>query len=238
MKKYLFFITLFVYLFFAGKFQYQFSVTKTNYFILLSDAFLNGQSHLRLIPQYLRDLSLYNGKYYLYWPPLPAVLYLPIVALFGTNISDIFLLSITASVVPLLLFLSLEELKKSKIVILERKQILLLSLFLAFGTCFFSISILGTVWFTSQVVTLLVFALALLFAIRFFNYDNKIDFILGSIFFALLVWTRFTVLFSSPLFLYIYSYKRKKMVLPFLSFLFFSVLILGLYNQTRFGSFF
>jgi hypothetical protein len=67
-----------------------------NYFNLLTDAFLHGQLHLLEKPdpkllelpnpynpfanQYLiiHDMSLYEGKYYLYWGPTPAlVLFLP-----------------------------------------------------------------------------------------------------------------------------------------------------------------
>ena len=67
------------------------------FFNYLADAFLNGQLHLRLVPPNAIDLSLFEGDYYLYWPPLPAVLLMPFVALFGVRFSDItFTLGIAA----------------------------------------------------------------------------------------------------------------------------------------------
>ena len=67
-----------------------FGVTPTAYFNYLADSFLHGQLHLRLLPSSLHDLSFFDGRYYLYWPPMPAVVLMPFVAIFGVNFSDIF----------------------------------------------------------------------------------------------------------------------------------------------------
>src|SRR3712207_3909195 len=53
------------------------SPTADAYFNYLADAFLHGQLHLRLLPPDLHDLALFQGRYYLYWPPLPAILLMP-----------------------------------------------------------------------------------------------------------------------------------------------------------------
>jgi hypothetical protein len=63
--------------------------TPGNYYSYLADAFIHGQLNLRLQPSELLDLSFYQGKIYLYWPPLPAVLSIPIVLIFGVNFSDV-----------------------------------------------------------------------------------------------------------------------------------------------------
>src|SRR5688572_16233902 len=60
-----------------------FRVTETAYFNFLADSFLHGQLHLRLMPETLHDISFFNGKYYLYWPPMPAIVLMPFVAVFG-----------------------------------------------------------------------------------------------------------------------------------------------------------
>src|SRR5688572_1999527 len=67
-----------------------FGVTDTAYFNYLADSFLHGQLHLRLLPPSLHDLSFFQGKHYLYWPPMPAIVLMPFVAIFGVNFSDIF----------------------------------------------------------------------------------------------------------------------------------------------------
>src|SRR3984893_16414151 len=71
-------------------------VYTTNYYDMLADAFLHGQTHLLVEPDprllelpdpydpianmryRLHDLSLYQGKYYLYWGPVPGLLLAPV----------------------------------------------------------------------------------------------------------------------------------------------------------------
>ena len=59
------------------------------YYNYLADALLHGQIDLRVLPPTTADLSLFHGRYYLYWPPLPAILLMPFVALFGVHFSDV-----------------------------------------------------------------------------------------------------------------------------------------------------
>jgi hypothetical protein len=81
----------------------------TNYYSLLADAFLHGQTSLRDGPSpqllalpdpydpsqnqnfRLHDMSLYRGKYFLYWGPVPAILECPLVLLFQRPIGDQYL---------------------------------------------------------------------------------------------------------------------------------------------------
>src|SRR5690349_3886952 len=90
-----------------------FGVSPTAYFNYLADSFLHGQLHLRLLPLVRQDLSFYDGDYYLYWPPLPAIVLMPFVAVFGVNFSDVFFTILVASVnvgvVALLLRAAREE---------------------------------------------------------------------------------------------------------------------------------
>ena len=58
-----------------------------HYYNYLADAFLHGQLPLRLLPPTTQDLSFYQGQYYLYWGPLPAIILMPFVALFGVGFS-------------------------------------------------------------------------------------------------------------------------------------------------------
>ena len=51
------------------------------YYAYLADAFLHGQTSLRLGPPDLHDLSVVDGRVYLYWGPFPALVFLPFVAL-------------------------------------------------------------------------------------------------------------------------------------------------------------
>lgn len=65
----------------------QFSpATPSFHFVDLASAFLKGQLHLNEpIRDSVGDTSLFQGKYYVYFSPLPAILLMPFVALFGRN---------------------------------------------------------------------------------------------------------------------------------------------------------
>lgn len=83
----------------------------THYYSLLADAFGKGQLHVDVDPgqallntedpyssedrpgfgEDVWDLSLYKGKLYLYWGPIPALLLTPVQLLLGTSIRDMYL---------------------------------------------------------------------------------------------------------------------------------------------------
>ncbi len=58
------------------------------YFSYLADGFLHGQLAATPMPFDALDLINYRGQLYLYWPPFPALLFLPLVAAFGPGVSD------------------------------------------------------------------------------------------------------------------------------------------------------
>ena len=78
----------------------------SNFYGLLGDAFLSGQTYLKITPSpqllaladpydphanapyLLWDASLYNGKYYLYFGPGPALIWAAAKAIFGVSLSD------------------------------------------------------------------------------------------------------------------------------------------------------
>src|SRR5207302_10248522 len=54
----------------------------SQHFIYLADGWLHGHLYLHNIPPDTQDYTLHNGHWYVAFPPLPAVLLLPIVASF------------------------------------------------------------------------------------------------------------------------------------------------------------
>ena len=132
----------------------------------LADAFLHGQLSLRLLPPSLHDLSLFDGRYYLYWSPMPAILLLPFVAVFGVSFSDIlFTLGVGALNVALVARL-LREACSRRVLDLSEAQRGWLVLFFVAGTVHVTLAPLGRVWFTSQLVGFMCVALAYLAALR------------------------------------------------------------------------
>lgn len=55
------------------------------YFVPLADAFLHGRLNVLEHPSWLDELILWNNHYYVVLPPMPAILLMPIVALFGNT---------------------------------------------------------------------------------------------------------------------------------------------------------
>ncbi len=243
----IFAFVLFVYLLFAGRFQFKFPVTIYNYFSYLAEAFLHGSLSFVSSPPYLNDLTVFNGKVYMYWGPSTVLPILPFVTLFGKNISDVLYTAIIASFNPLILFLVLEQLNKLKLVILSNHQKIFLSLFFAFGTVHFYLSTNGSVWFTSQVISILFFLLSLYFITFFVHSTSITKLILASVFFGFAVISRELLMFNIPIFLtFIFiSYlqnKNKIYLIQNLSiFTLVFIFIFGLnsyYNYLRFGSYF
>ena len=140
-------------------------VSPFSYYNYLADAFLHGQLHLRLIPPTTHDLSPFGGRYYLYWAPLPAILLMPFVALFGMQFSDIVFTIGIAALNVLLVALLLRYACREGVVRLSRLQRGLLVVFFALGTVHVTLAPYGRVWFTGQLVGFFCVALAYLAAI-------------------------------------------------------------------------
>jgi hypothetical protein len=125
-----------------------------NYYSYLADAFLHGQFHLRLLPNTTHDLVYFQGKYFLYWPPFPAVMIMPLVLLFGIGFSDVTMtICLGAANVFLAAFL-LKRLVETGFLSLSPLQRGILVFTFAFGTPFTTQTSLGHVWATGQLWTL------------------------------------------------------------------------------------
>lgn len=141
------------------------NATESAYFNYLADAFLHGQLYLRDVPASTRDLSFFGGHYFLYWGPVPALLLVPFVALFGAHFSDtVFTLSIAALNVGLVA-LMLRQACARGVIDLSRAQRLLLVLCSAFGTVHLTLAPFGHVWNTAQLVGFMCVALCYLAAL-------------------------------------------------------------------------
>lgn len=149
-----------------------------HYFNYLADAFLHGQFHFRLDPPSLHDLIVYNNRVYAYWPPFPAVLLMPFVAIFGVNFSDVLFNIIIGSINISLFSILLNELKKKDLISLDHIKHGLFVIFFAFGTVYLTMIPLGRVWFTSHIVSIFCILLAYIASIK---YDGSKAFIFTGI---------------------------------------------------------
>lgn len=126
-----------------------------NQFVLLSDALLHGRLDLLNPPSWL-ELARWQDKFYVVYPPLPALLLMPFVAVFGPSFPQ------TALTIPLgalnvaLCYLTVWQLFKNRAV--ARWTALLF----AFGTIHWYSAENGSVWATEHIVALFFLWLALL----------------------------------------------------------------------------
>lgn len=144
--------------------------TPYNHYALLADSWLHGRLDLRgPPPPYAggNDFARKDDKWFVSFPPFPAVWLLPWVKLGGTveNVRDGQAFFWLAGVGPAGLWLVLEKLRRRKHS--ERKELtnFVLALLFAFGTVYWFTSVQGTVWFAAHVVAVALAAFFLLSAI-------------------------------------------------------------------------
>lgn len=241
----IFILCLTSYLALASKFKFSFETHPANYFSHLSYSFLNLKLFL-INPGWDHDLSLFNGKYYLYWGPTPVLLILPFVYLFGINVSDKLYTAFYASFSPLVFYFILGKLKNIGIVFnLSTIKRIFITSFFAFGTVHLYLSSDGGVWSTSQIFSTLYILISLFFMFKYLHNNHLLYLILGGIFFGLSFLGRLTFfIYIIPFLTFIFlrnfqNFKNKvfwKHLLIFISIISFFFIIEGIYNFVRFNS--
>jgi len=180
------------------------------------------------------DVRRRDHRTYVSFPPLPAILMLPFVAIWGFRTNDVLFTLLLAAFNPVLLHALLERLRaRSGRTVSE--NLWLTGLF-AFGTLHFGASVLGQVWYTAHVVGVALACLYLMTAL-----DARRPFVAG-LCVALGFVTRTPLLFLFPFFL-LESWRTWRGGRDFVRrALFFGmpILLVGLamawMNQARFGS--
>lgn len=144
--------------------------TEYNHYALLADSWLHGRLDLGGPPPGYtgnNDFASYKGKWFVSFPPFPAVVLLPFAKAAGApeRLRDGQIWLWFAGVGPAVLFLALEKLRRRG----HSPQSPLVNLFLAalfaFGTVYFFTAVQGTVWFAAHVTAVALGCLYLLFAI-------------------------------------------------------------------------
>lgn len=219
------------------------SATENNYYNYLADAFLHGQMHLRLVPPSHTDLVLFDGKYFLYWPPLPALMLAPWVAVFGVNFSDVLLTVVLGSIDIAFMAAILAAACRRGELQLEDAQRGRLVIFFALGTMITPMIPFGNIWATSQLAGTACLGLAYWAALRFRGWRA---FLLAGVGMGAALATRNSLVLLGvwPAWVLLrehWQLPRGRLarlillaLLPFLA----SLAVLGWYNFSRFGNFF
>lgn len=198
-----------------------------NYFMPLANSFL----HLKLDvnPQpYLNELVPVDGKYFVVYPPAPALVLLPFVAIFGPGFNQRIASLIIAALSIGLFYLLLGRFTKKHWI-----QIFL-TLILAFGSNFFFTSLIGSSWHFAHVCAVFFSILALLAA------SHKKPFLSGLALGAAFL-SRLPVIMIFPVLIFLLLEKtdpkeRGRILTNFFMPIISAIIIFGLYNFFRFGS--
>lgn len=147
----------------GGKFFHQ---SQAPQFVYQAMAFLHGQTALLVNPPNLNDWARVGSRWFVSFPPFPAVAMMPFVALFGYQFNDVSFTVFFAALNVALFFLVLRQLSEAGESGRSEREDALLALLFAFGTVNFYCSIRGEVWFTAEVLGVTLTCLYLLAAHR------------------------------------------------------------------------
>jgi hypothetical protein len=127
--------------------------TSDNHYVHLARSFLAGQlGVIGNTPPGTNDWALHDGTWYVSFPPFPALVILPAVAIWGLATRDALFWALIAALAPTLLFVLLRRLREAGDSTRGLRDDLALTLLFGFGTVFFFVSVQGTVWFAAHVV--------------------------------------------------------------------------------------
>jgi len=109
------------------------------------------------------ELAIFEGKYYVSFPPFPSIVMLPFAIFTGINTPD------HAIALGIALLSLIYAYKLGEKLLLNKQQAVFFSLFLIFGTNYLHISLWGAVWYISQNMAFLLTLMAFYYAMT----ENK-----------------------------------------------------------------
>ncbi len=144
--------------------------TNANHYALLAESWLRGRHDLGGPPPAYAggdDFGLYQGKWYITFPPLPAIIIAPLVWASGdaSNFRDGQFFVWLAGIGPAVIFLVLEKLRRTSRSTRSEGDNVRLALLFAFGTVYFFCAVQGSVWYATHVVSVAAMAVFVLAAL-------------------------------------------------------------------------
>ena len=146
----LFFLLTFTVYYFSS----ESSKTAYDYFAPLAEALLDGRLYLLTKPNWLNELLPVDGKYYVIYPPIPAIMLIPQALLLGPDINQTLASVFWGSLSVTVVYFLMRRLTES-----VRLQIWMTLLF-AFGTIFWYLACDGKAWFFAHVLSFFFLTLA------------------------------------------------------------------------------
>lgn len=138
-----------------------------SYFAYQADAWLHGRWDINVTGRTdFTDLIQIDGKYYSIYGPFPALVMLPLVAIFGLNANDVLLTIVLSGANLGLLFLLFEQLRANGWTQRGWRENALWSILLYIGSSAFFLSLRGNVWYMAHILAGTCLLISLLLAFR------------------------------------------------------------------------
>lgn len=147
-------------------------------------------------------------KYYVSFPPFPGVLMLPMVAVAGLNSNDVVFTVVLAGLAPALFFLLLRRLRERGDSTRSERDDLWLTAVLGVGSVYYYSSVIGQVWYTAHVASVILVVLYCLASL-----DAKRP-VLAGLALVCGFLSRPEILFAAPLFLWEAVRRHSRPVSP------------------------
>ena len=136
------------------------------HFVSLAESYLHGQlSVLGDRPPGNNDWASFGGRWYVVFPPFPALVILPAVAIWHAAVWDRLYWALFAGLGPALLYVLLRHLREHAQSGRRPREDLALTVLFAFGSIYYCASVQGTVWYAAHVVACPLLALYVLFSV-------------------------------------------------------------------------
>jgi hypothetical protein len=183
-------VGLFVVTFLVYHFTGEGRATAYDYFVPLADGFLHGRiSIVNPSPALLEELiSGPSGALYVIYPPMPAIVLLPQVAIWGLDANQTLASVFWGSLNTVLVFLLMRHLTHS------RSLRLWIALLFAFGTIHWWHASIGSAWYFAHVISFLFLTLAI-----YATLANQRPFLIGLLLGAS-YWARIPTIVALPFF--------------------------------------
>lgn len=198
-----------------------------NYFVRLASAFLDGKYWLQENPPWLSELiPASQGRFYVPYPPMPAILLIPFVFVWGSDFPQQVFAHLVGVGIGVTSGAIAYEITRRKIAAYW------MALAVSFGSIIWFLSSVGSVWYTGQLVACLFLSLALLATLKHRS-AVFVGLMLGIAYLS-----RVHIILSFPVFVYLLSKNglTKKQMVGFICVLGSFVCANFLYNYVRFGS--
>jgi hypothetical protein len=196
----------------------------------LAESFLNGRLNIVLTSDeanVMSEVVVYREKCYVLFPPMPAILLLPAVALFGKTFPTILLSMGLAAISVALMYTLLRRAGFSK------SRSIWVTVLFGFGTTFWYTSVDGSVWWLGQITGVFFLLIALVEA-----YGKKRPILIGLMIGAGSL-ARLPLVLSTPFFLYLLLKEKEQRIQKVCLMLCGVSTFVGLnmlYNWVRFGA--